>query len=268
MTAVVSRVVKVGGSALAPGTVTSTARLLAAVCDAATIVVHGHGKDADRLSAACGVARSSYASPTGGPLKFTSSQQAVVCELASMQAGDRLRAAVAAEGVDVGDGASSARFVTAVRRGRFRYVEDGRLRFRSDDFGGDVTGIRGAAFAGVLATASWPLFVGAVARSPEGETVAIDADALAAVIAGHVRARELIFLTDVPGVRRAGGGEVFTHLSRHDVDACVRDGATGGMRKKLKAARSALDSGVEKVVIGAATRSSYEELVADGTTVG
>ncbi|WP_217246838.1 acetylglutamate kinase [Streptomyces sp. AC602_WCS936] len=89
-----------------------------------------------------------------------------------------------------------------------------------------------------------------LARNELGQEVNTDADRAAAAVAGATGASDLILVTDVAHllidgrpVREIGAGDV----------ARFRDkGATGGMRKKLRAAGEALDGGVRRVVIGSA----------------
>ncbi|CAL9594375.1 acetylglutamate kinase [Streptomyces radiopugnans] len=102
-----------------------------------------------------------------------------------------------------------------------------------------------------------------LARNAAGREVNTDADRAAAAIAGATGATDLVLVTDVAHllidgepVRRIGA----------EAAARFRDkGATGGMRKKLRAAGEALDRGVERVVIGSAPVTGL--LNADSGTV-
>ncbi|MFD9723187.1 acetylglutamate kinase [Streptomyces sp. NPDC059072] len=89
-----------------------------------------------------------------------------------------------------------------------------------------------------------------LARNTAGQEVNTDADRAAAAIAGASSATCLTLVTDVPHLLI--DGEPVRQISA-EAAAEFRDrGATGGMRKKLRAAGEALDRGVEKVIIGSA----------------
>jgi acetylglutamate kinase/acetylglutamate/LysW-gamma-L-alpha-aminoadipate kinase len=89
-----------------------------------------------------------------------------------------------------------------------------------------------------------------LARDEAGREVNTDADRAAAAVAAAVGARDLVLVTDVAHLLIDG-----RPVSRIDAGAAAafRDkGATGGMRKKLRAAGEGLERGVERVVIGSA----------------
>ncbi|GAA2910705.1 acetylglutamate kinase [Actinoplanes cyaneus] len=97
-----------------------------------------------------------------------------------------------------------------------------------------------------------------LALDPAGREVNTDADRAAAAVAGAFGSPALVLVTDVDHllidgrpVARIGAGAAADFRDR---------GATGGMRKKLRAAGEALDRGVDKVVIGSAPVS---ELLAE-----
>lgn len=87
-----------------------------------------------------------------------------------------------------------------------------------------------------------------LARDAAGRTVNTDADRAAAALAGSLGAAALILVTNVPHF--FVGGEPISHLTAAQA-IHHRDGkTTGGMRKKLRAAVEAIESGTPKVVLG------------------
>ncbi|MFI7437235.1 amino acid kinase family protein [Micromonospora haikouensis] len=87
-----------------------------------------------------------------------------------------------------------------------------------------------------------------LARDGEGREVNTDADRAAAAIAGALAATDLVLVTDVAHLLVED-----RPVTRIDAEAAAafRDrGATGGMRKKLRAACEALEQGVREVVLG------------------
>ncbi|MEU1329803.1 acetylglutamate kinase [Streptomyces sp. NPDC005865] len=87
-----------------------------------------------------------------------------------------------------------------------------------------------------------------LARNAAGQEVNTDADRAAAAIAGAAGAQVLVLLTDVPHLRV--DGSPVRHITREAVIRLRDTVATGGMRKKLRAACEALDRRVPRVVIG------------------
>jgi [amino group carrier protein]-L-2-aminoadipate 6-kinase len=89
-----------------------------------------------------------------------------------------------------------------------------------------------------------------LARNKAGREVNTDADRAAAAVAGAVHASDLILVTDVAHLLIDGTP---VRAITADAAAAFRDkGATGGMRKKLRAAGEAIELGVGQVVIGSA----------------
>lgn len=83
----------------------------------------------------------------------------------------------------------------------------------------------------------------------EGRTYNINADSVAAAVAGALGARRLILLTDVAGVLDKSG-ELISTMSAREAVRAIEDGtAQGGMIPKLKCCLEAVDAGVEKAQI-------------------
>jgi acetylglutamate kinase/acetylglutamate/LysW-gamma-L-alpha-aminoadipate kinase len=90
-----------------------------------------------------------------------------------------------------------------------------------------------------------------LARNAAGHEVNTDADRAAAAVAAAVGAADLVLVTDVPHLIVEGEP---VHRITQETASSLRDRvATGGMRKKLRAACEALDHSVERVVIGNST---------------
>lgn len=78
----------------------------------------------------------------------------------------------------------------------------------------------------------------------------VNGDDAAAAIAVALEADELVFVSDVPGVKGANG-VVIPQLDADEASAAMSDGtATGGMVAKLGAAMAAMERGVTRVRIG------------------
>ena len=85
-------------------------------------------------------------------------------------------------------------------------------------------------------------------RKPD-ETFNINADTAAGAIAGAMKAKRLMLLTDVQGVKDKDG-EVLTRLTRADIQRLIADGTiAGGMIPKVETALYGIEKGVEGAVI-------------------
>jgi acetylglutamate kinase len=88
-----------------------------------------------------------------------------------------------------------------------------------------------------------------LATSKEGVTYNVNADTFAGAIAGALKAKRLLLLTDVPGVLDKSK-HLIKELSVGDARRLIADGTiSGGMIPKVETCMYALEAGVEGVVI-------------------
>jgi acetylglutamate kinase len=88
-----------------------------------------------------------------------------------------------------------------------------------------------------------------VATSADGATYNVNADTFAGAIAGALKAKRLLLLTDVPGVLD-NSKNLIKELSVDDARRLIADGTiSGGMIPKVETCIYALEAGVEGVVI-------------------
>ena len=105
-----------------------------------------------------------------------------------------------------------------------------------------------------------------VCQGADGETYNVNADTFAGAIAGAVKAKRLLFLTDVPGVLDKDK-QLIKELSVTQIRALIADGTiTGGMIPKVETCIYAIEQGVEGVVIldGKTPHAVLIELLTDG----
>lgn len=105
-----------------------------------------------------------------------------------------------------------------------------------------------------------------VCMGEDGATYNVNADTFAGAIAGALRAKRLLFLTDVPGVLDANK-RLIEQLSADEIRVLIADGViTGGMIPKVQTCLYAIEQGVEGVVIldGQQPHSVLVELLTDG----
>ncbi len=105
-----------------------------------------------------------------------------------------------------------------------------------------------------------------VCQGADGETYNVNADTFAGAIAGALKAKRLLFLTDVPGVLDKNK-QLINELSVSQIRALIADGTiTGGMIPKVETCIYAIEQGVEGVVIldGKTPHAVLIELLTDG----
>lgn len=88
-----------------------------------------------------------------------------------------------------------------------------------------------------------------IATAAEGGTYNVNADTFAGAVAGALKAKRLLLLTDVPGVLDKSK-QLIKDLSIDDARRLIADGTiSGGMIPKVETCIYALEAGVEGVVI-------------------
>jgi acetylglutamate kinase len=93
-----------------------------------------------------------------------------------------------------------------------------------------------------------------VSGGPAGEAVNVNADEAALGLAQAVRARALVYLSDVDGVRLQGTGAAL-ELDAEEASRRIDDGTiAGGMSLKVRVALEAAASGIPEVVVAGRAR--------------
>lgn len=88
-----------------------------------------------------------------------------------------------------------------------------------------------------------------IGRGPNGETLNMNADVAAGSIAGAMKARRLLMLTDIEGVLDKKK-RLITQMTASEARAFIADGTiTGGMIPKVEMCLHAIEQGVEGAVI-------------------
>ena len=230
-----TRVVKLGGNELdRPAWLAACARALVRLDP--VVVVHGGGRAVTALSRRLGLPVEKR-----DGRRVTSPEVAEVVELVmggpvNRQVVTALRAAgldaVGLSGVD--GGLLTARPIA----GELGHV-------------GEIAQVRVALLESFLLAGLTPVIapMAPQASGAERTPLNVNADDAAAAVAGALRAAELLFVSDVPGVEVDGA--IRPALEAGDVETLVELGrATDGMAAKLRAASAALRAGARAVRIG------------------
>jgi len=231
------RVVKIGGAALADSSWLESFGRAAAAANTPLVIVHGGGPDITSLSARLGIDVAWHEGRRVTPPDAMEAASMVLTGIVNK----KVVAALLNAGVD-------AIGVSGIDGGLLRaeIVENGALGRV-----GRISEVRTSMIESLLGLGH-VVVISPVSLGTDGEPLNVNADDAAAAVAAALNASELVFLTDVPGVRDADG--VVSMMDAEEAGNLVSSGvAFGGMRVKLNAGVKALDGGVASVRIGDST---------------
>lgn len=262
-------VVKCGGSPLLrrAGVVGDVADLVGR--GKRVVLVHGGGHEADRLMRELGRTPQHVVTPSGASSRRTDPE---ALDALTMAFSGRVRPALVAQldrlGVPaVGLMGIDGGLVEARQKPALKIVEGGRTRVVRGDLSGRVTSVRPALIETLCASGYVPV-VSPPVRGDGNMPLNVDADRLAAALAGALSARALVLLTDAPGVLRDPGdpATLVPTAAAHDD---LLPHARGRMKLKVVAAGEALAGGVGMVAIsdGRRVRPVEAALAGEGTSL-
>jgi acetylglutamate kinase len=245
----ITKVVKIGGAALAdPSWMESFAKTVSESAER-LVVVHGGGPEINALSERIGL-----------EVQWSNGRRVTppeALDVASMVLTGRLNKRIVSALLDAGaDAIGLSGEDGALIEGDL--AEGGQLGRV-----GTVVHVRRELIDWLVGRGMTPV-ISPISRGPDGRPVNINADEVAAAVATHVGAPELIFITDVRGVLDADG-TLRRALSGVEAQQMIAsETASGGMALKLRTALAALEAGVASVRIG-----SFETLLdaAAGTRI-
>jgi [amino group carrier protein]-L-2-aminoadipate 6-kinase len=219
------------------------------------VLVHGGSAEIDRLGLALGRPSEYYTSPSGVVSRRSDAAHLEVVLLAlagKVQTGlvaNLGRRGVSAVGLSGVDGS----LLLARRKDGARAVVNGRVVRLADDRSGTVEHVN-ARLLRLLLDAGMVPVVGPPAVTAAGEIVNVDADRVAAQVAIALGAESLVFLTNVPGLLRNKDDQStrIARVGRAELPD-ILPLAAGRMRKKILAAREALEGGVPRVAVASSS---------------
>ena len=214
------------------------------------VLVHGASAETDRLANALGVPQEQITSPSGHVSRRTDRQTLEIFAMAALGVENFLYVEkLQQRGIDaIGLSGISGRLLVGKKKD-VRSVSDGKTMILRDDYTGTVDAVNLPLLAQFIAPGRVPV-IAPLALSTENEALNVDGDRVAARIAVAIDADALLILTNVPGLLR----------DVHDPSSLVAETtlaeaeqlAQGRMKKKILAAREALEGGVDEVVIRSA----------------
>jgi len=129
-------------------------------------------------------------------------------------------------------------------------MENGKKRIIRDDYTGRVERINTDLIKLLLSNGYLPVIT-PPALSYENEAINVDGDRAAAIIAGELKAKVLVILSNTPGhLSDLNDESSLIRKIRRDNFEEAMSYAEGRMKKKIMGAFEALDLGVKKVIFG------------------
>jgi [amino group carrier protein]-L-2-aminoadipate 6-kinase len=242
-------VVKCGGALRTARVCEDVARLVSR--EERVVLVHGGAPQIARLATELNVPQRTLVSPDGLQSRHTDAAMLDVVTLAMTgRAKPALLRELASAGVRaVGLTGLDAGLLLARRKVAQRAVVDGRTVVIRDGHSGRIVSVNTDVLR-VLLDAGFVPVMSPPAAGEDGHPLNVDADRAAAAVAVALKADRLILLTAAPGVLAdsADPASLLAHCPL-TADGPVPYAASGGMHRKLIAAREAVTGGVGDVII-------------------
>lgn len=265
-------VVKVGGAEGIghAGVCDDAARLIAE--GARLVLVHGGSHETNELATKLGHPPEFVVSPSGHTSRRTDARTIEIFQMACAGGLNKnIVRALQARGVNaIGLSGIDGGVWRGKRKAAIRIVEDGVTKILRDDYTGTVERVN-AALLNQLLDAGYTPVLSPPGLSEDAEPINVDADRAAAQTAIGLGASQLVILSNVPGLlaRFPDEGSLIQSLSVSELDWAI-DLAGGRMKKKVLAAKEALEGGVGSVVLADARVASpiRSAMEGAGTCVG
>jgi acetylglutamate kinase/acetylglutamate/LysW-gamma-L-alpha-aminoadipate kinase len=241
--------VKLGGSCLEDMPVDWWDDLAAEARTRPVLLAHGWSKQLKQLRLSCGKESTMLRDRYGNQSRWTTPDVIGDIKQVSDEIAERVRRQLEHRGVGMEHIIGSDGLLQAGPAERWWWWDKQLIEL--DNLVGPVIGVdatRLPALRPGMACLVTPL-----ARNEAGQEVNTDADRAAAAIAAALLSPDLALVTDVPNLLI--DGEPVRQISVEAAGDFRDHGATGGMRKKLRAACEAVERGVNRVIIGNAPAS-------------
>jgi [amino group carrier protein]-L-2-aminoadipate 6-kinase len=241
-------VVKIGGSVV-DGLHPTTIEDLKKTSEIGKVVlVHGGGKEVTTTANKLGKAQGFIVSPGGVRSRYTDKETAEIYTMVMAGKLNKaivrmlLRDGIKAAGISGIDGG----VLQADRKNKLVIINDkGRKMAIDGGYTGKINSVDPSLIALLLENGYLPI-ISPVALSKEYDFLNVDGDRAAAYIAGAMKAKKVIFMTNVDGL--ALDGSLISHITVEQAKAALPK-IGFGMEKKVLGAIEALQMGVDEAII-------------------
>jgi acetylglutamate/LysW-gamma-L-alpha-aminoadipate kinase len=221
------------------------------------VLVHGASGPMEVMCRSCGIEPLYVTSPSGYRSRFVGAKELALFEAACCHYSVELSWKLGKLGIgSLPIYPNQAVTARATRKDSLRSVENGKVRILRGNYSGTVCGFEPSPLSEAWEKGLLPLLP-PLASDDQGNSLNVDGDRMAAAAASAIGADVLVILSNVPGILR----DVANPESR--VETGSFDGwneletlAQGNMKRKLLAAREALEGNVGKVILADSRRDN------------
>ena len=213
------------------------------------ILVHGASGHMEIICKSCGIEPVYVTSPSGYRSRFVGESELILFEAACSKYSVELSCELGKLGIGTIP-LYPKQDVTAkaVRKDSLRSLENGKVRILRGNYSGTVCGFESSPIIEAWSKGFLPILP-PLAQDSEGNSLNIDGDRMAAAAASAVNADVLIILSNVPGILR----DINDPTSRvvegsFGMWSYLENIAKGNMKRKLLAAKEALEGSVGRVI--------------------
>ena len=240
------------------------------------ILIHGGSDETNKVSTQLGKPPRILTSPQGYTSRYTDTDTLDIFSMVyAGKMNTRIVERLQKRGVNaVGLSGVDGRLLEGPRKSSVRAVvvaEDGTGKqiLVRDDFTGKVEKVN-TGLLNLLVGAGYTPVISPPAISHDGEAINVDGDRAAAMVASAIGAKQLIILSNVPGLLRNFPDEssLITEIRYADLDQALGF-AEGRMKKKVLGASEALAANVQEVVFADARieRPIFNAIQGKGTVI-
>lgn len=223
-----------------------------------TVLIHGGSSELNKISEQLGKPPKFIRSPSGHTSRRTDREtleifNIVYCGKMNKMIVEKLqRQGVKALGLSGMDGK-----LLQGKRKNIIAVENGKKKVIRDDYTGTVEKVN-TGLLNLLIESEYLPVISPPAVSYQNEAINVDGDRAAAKIAGALHSKILVILSNTPGLLRNIEDEdsLIENIPKVEIDRFMEKYAEGRMKKKVLAAKEALEQGVEKVVLADARKQN------------
>ena len=215
------------------------------------LLVHGGSDMATQLGAQLGHPAQFVTTASGHSSRYTDARTLEIFLMATALLNRQLCARLNALGCSaVGLSGIDGGLLLADRKAVLQVVANGKRKVLRDDHTGSIKQVRAELLVSLLQAGHLPV-IAPVAIAADGTPLNVDGDRAAAQLAVALGAPTLIVLSNVPGLLRDVQSEqsLISRLPAAELQHAQDALAHGRMKRKLLAAREALDGGVTRVTI-------------------
>lgn len=242
-------VVKVGGSILGEGVSSSMLDDIVKVAsNEKIIIVHGGGKEVTEYAHKLGKEQKFITSPDGFRSRFTDLETVKIFTMVMTGVINKgIVASLQKMGLSaIGLSGLDGNLIRAKRKKKLMILDNRNRKIIIDGgYTGKISLVNDSLLKLLLDENYLPV-ISPVAISEEFEYLNIDGDRAAAYIAGGVKAKSMIFLTNVQGVLM--NGDLVEKMSSTEAES-LRSQIGAGMEKKVLASTEAISLGVKECII-------------------